>query len=213
MTTMNLAHLAALLEGKGRKVWQPPTLDDFGIGRVMAFDQSLSATGMVLVNRTPDMLAVTDAASYSGVPQDLEATGREKDLQRGVHLWAIFSGLFRSLAPEIVLVHEAPPLGAGAGGAMRTPESSIMSAQALRIAARQHSREILMVGPRQHRKLICGNANAKKREEHEAMATLARNLGFLGMEYVTNESKRDAFCVALALLLLLGRAQKESEAS
>lgn len=205
--TIDTSRLAALLEGKGHTVWTPPALDDFGYGRVVAFDQSLSATGRVFVQRGEGFFRIYDASTFAGNPQDPETTGREKDLQRGVDLWARFSGDFRSMAGDVVIVHEAPALG---GGGMRTPESSLLAAQALRIAAAQHRREVVMIQTQQHRKLVCGDAKAKKREEQAAALKLAESIGITGTEKITNASKRDAFCLALAYLLLLGRAQKEN---
>jgi hypothetical protein len=62
-----------------------------------------------------------------------------------------------------------------------------------------------MVQPQSHRRVICGNPKASKKEEHEALATLVPALPIIGYSLVTNEATRDALCVGIAHLLREGK--------
>lgn len=186
-----------------RDPWRAPVIEDFaahaGKTRILAVDQSLSATGMVWLAVGKKELTVYGAWTFrSEAGADVE--GHEENLQRALSLgtqidWVLWE-VHRNVA---CVVHEGPPVG---GGRILRPESSLLAALALRQAATRREVPIApMVQPQTHKRVVCGNGNATKKEEHAALAQLATTLPILEYQRVTNEATRDALCVALAHLI------------
>lgn len=183
-----------------REEWRPLTVDDLSFGIVIAFDQSLSKTAGMCVHREGAGVVVRGVHQLAG---HTDAEGDEGNLQKGVTIYHRLIEFLMSMKghhphEQITVVHEAPPVG---GGAIMRPESSLLAALALRIAADRLDIPVApMVSPSQHKKAICGNARADKPEAHAALAQLAVSLPIRGYERVTNADKRDALCVGLAYL-------------
>lgn len=198
----NLDALHAVRDKKPspREEWQPLTINDLGFDIVIAFDQSLSKTAGMCVHREGDEVVVRGIRQFAG---HTDTCGDEGNLQKGVAIYHRFIEFLMSMKghhpdEQITVVHEAPPVG---GGAIMRPESSLLAAQALRIAADRLDIPVAsMVSPAQHKKVICGNARADKPEAHAALAQLAMTLPIRGYERVTNADKRDALCVGLTYL-------------
>lgn len=188
--------------GKGtEKTWTIPTLDEFAHGSVLAFDPSLSATGWVhLVSN--GSLMVTEAGVYAARSG---TEGWEATLRSATELEALHESLlsrYRRSNPGIDIVHEAPPTG---GGKFLKPELALLACYGLRRAAADLDITLQpMIAPQRHKRLICGNGNAKKPVEHAALAALAESLPIGGYGCITNEAKRDALCVGLGHLLMKG---------
>jgi hypothetical protein len=184
-----------------RETWTPPTLDDLGYGIVIAFDQTLSATAGMCVHRNENALQVRGVKVLSG---RTEATGNEGNLQKGVDLHRQLDFFLRGILThhpdeQVTVVHEAPAVG---GGVVRNPESSLLAAQALRIACSGLSLPVApMVAPAAHKKVICGDSRADKGKEHQSLALLAESLPIHGYRAVSNGDKRDALCIAIAHLV------------
>jgi hypothetical protein len=90
-------------------------------------------------------------------------------------------------------VHEAPPSG---GGTIMRPESSILGGREFR----RVSWELLLpidklVTPQSHKKLICGNHIAKKKQHHDAIRELLPKIH--DSRLITNEALRDALSIGL----------------
>jgi hypothetical protein len=198
----NLDALHAVRDKKSspREEWQPLVADDLGYGIVIAFDQTLSKTAGMCVHREGPGVVVRGVRQFAG---HTDACGDEGSLQKGVTLYHRFIEFLMSMKghhpdEQITVVHEAPPVG---GGVVMRPESALLAAQALRIAADRLDIPVApMVSPQQHKKAICGNARADKPEAHAALARLAETLPILGYEQVTNADKRDALCIGLTYL-------------
>lgn len=181
--------------------WATPVF--FASGHVLAFDQSLSATGWVRLWSSPDSgLRVLAAGSVLLHAKDFPA-GSEGSLRKAVDLHGRMAGVCKDwLWPETVLVHEAPP----AGGAMSRPESSLMAALSLRLAA---GREPVVVQNQHSKKVLVNNANATKKQWHTALDAISIE----GRNLVRNEGERDALCLALTYLYdeMLRRRDQISE--
>ena len=172
-----------------------PRAEVFRDGTVLAFDQSLNATGYVLLRCDRGHLCI-EQASQIPMPE-ISAKGHEANLLKGVALWQRMCAVLTATAsgyPGAEIAHETPPVG----GRMARPESSLLSALSLRIAAATFGWEVTMVGAQKAKRWIAGNANADKKTAH---AALAQHFGDLpGYEYITNEAKCDALMIALTIL-------------
>lgn len=202
---LNFDGLHAVRDSKPspRETWRPPTIADLSDEVVIAFDQSLNATAAMCAHRTGDTFAVRSVTMIKGQVSG-DPGGTEGDLRKGVDLHHLFMTFLMKMKgyhrnDDLVVVHEAPPAG---GGHIRRPESSLLAAQALRIAADRLDVPVVgMVSPGEHKRAICGNARAEKAEAHQALAQLAQEWPIRGYERVTNADKRDGLCVAIAYLL------------
>jgi hypothetical protein len=204
--TFNLDGLHAVRDRKpsSREEWVPPTIGDLGYGVVIAFDQTLSATAGMCVHRENDGLAVRGVRMMGGTSSSLDDLGNEANLQKGVTLHHRFIEFLMGMrghhpGEQITVVHEAPPVG---GGTIRRPESSLLAAQALRIAADRLDIPVApMVTSNAHKKTVCGDGRADKAEAHRALALLAEALPIRGYAKVSNSDKRDALCIAITHLM------------
>jgi hypothetical protein len=203
--TLNTAKLEMLRTKKlipRRDPWRPPTMTEIVRHegkRIIAVDQSLSATGLVVILVSADHLSILRSDTLRGVAAD-ECAGYEETLQRALNLGKQLATTL-GMVPDIdELVHEGVPIG---GGKIVRPESSLMASLALRQEAGLWGIPVKpMVQPQTHRRVVCGNQNASKKEEHEALATLAQSLPIIGYELITNEATRDALCVGIAHLVI-----------
>jgi len=201
--TINTAGLKAIstkARVPRRDPWRPPTMADLSKHegrRIIAVDQSLSATGLVVIHVHADHLSILRTETLRGMA-DKNAEGYEETLQRALSLGKQLATKL-GVTPDIdEIVHEGVPIG---GGKIVRPESSLMASLALRQEAGLWGIPVSpMVQPQTHRRVICGKPGATKKEEHEALATLAGSLPILGYEIVTNEATRDALCVGIAHL-------------
>jgi len=176
-----------------RQPWTPPEIGAFADGvLVLAVDQSLSALGWVLMRRWEDRFLVIDKGSVRTKPEDYPQ-GHEGTLQRGVQVYYDFDrqvGAMEAYGVP-VLVHETPPVG----GRMSRPESSLVSATAIRLWAWHRKWPVTMVANQHSKKVLVNNANATKTEWHQAL----KRYWFDGT-MPTNEGERDALCLALTYL-------------
>jgi hypothetical protein len=201
---LNLDGLRAVRDRRpsAKEEWRPLVLDDLARMSVLAVDQSLNATACVLVRRDNSALHVVGVAQLAGESPE-EFQGNERHLRRAVSLYHKLAGLL-ACPPSawgrgsFDLVHEAPPVG---GGTQRTTESTLLASLALRLAAETLPIPVQpMISAQQHKKAICGNAIAKKAEEHAALRKLVDTLPITGFEQISNPDKRDALCIAITHL-------------
>jgi Holliday junction resolvasome RuvABC endonuclease subunit len=177
---------------KKKADWMPLTPIDLRSGTVLALDQSLGAAGFVLVTSTPSFFTVHLAGTLA--TDETTVRGHEQSLLRGVEIYQSMTRLVTMAcewSDRVVFLHETPPVG----GTMARPESSLLSALAFRIALSQRNLVPMMVGAQSAKRLICGNANATKREAHAKLAEYAPWIN--GYDLVTNEGRRDALMLAL----------------
>lgn len=176
--------------------WQPPTIDDFGYGTVLAFDQSLTATGCIVVEHTyPRGIIVQSAAKWS-----TKYDGKDvlTSLKRGVEVFEQARSILR-VAKDIgvnAIVHESPPNPAAVKGG---GYSSLLAAQALHCAAWDRGMPIEMLGAQPAKKLVCGKGTADKTTAHAALKIHVLPW-IVNSQQVTNEATRDALMVALLWL-------------
>lgn len=178
------------------------TRDRLAIGSVLAFDQSLDAFGWVSLSNTKESCRITSAGSFStskdyrkpGTTQPLK--GHPLNLERGVEVYERVREMFRPLADNIDVVWETPP----AGGKMARPESSLLSALAIKIAAKERGIVPVMLGAQTCKKLFTGNSNAEKPVAHRAMMHQVSGW-MMDIDTITNEAKRDALLLAITHLV------------
>lgn len=181
-----------------RTIWTRPTLADFPMGRVMAFDPSLSGCSVVMLHRDFEGLHVIDADTFR-TPTSEGKGGREHDLRRSSELRVMLRRWWRSvLYPDKwTVVYE----GIGEGPFLKHIEASLLAADQVRTVGEELKyRFAESIAARTHKHFVCGNANAKKHEEHEALREIAEELSISDYSLITNEDKRDALCVALCAL-------------
>jgi hypothetical protein len=202
MTAPDTTALRALKgDPSGRKTrkpeWTPLDLQTLHPGVYLAADPSLTATGLVLFQVTPELKSYVHIAQKLGAESGdkgwettlTQATQLKAQLDHWINHWV---GELYGRWELIHAVHEAPPSG---GGKIMRPESSALGGFAFRLATIGMHR-LPMVQRQTHAKLICGNGNAIKRVEHESLKGLLPLIPG-SEEFVTNEATRDALCVAL----------------
>ena len=124
-------------------------------GRMLAFDQSLADGGWAYMVFGDDGVQVRRTGNIRTVADE---KGHEGNLKRSVDFFHAVEDLLREFDPELV-AHESPPV---ANNKMARPESSLMSAEAIRISASLNDMPIYMVHSQRVKKHITGNGNAKK---------------------------------------------------
>jgi hypothetical protein len=201
-----------------KKQWRTPRFEDLAPDcHIMAVDQSLRATGVVLLSTVLNRLTIVRADILATTPSE-RAQGHEDTLQAAVQLQMLFERYLVHLEgplPPYRIVHEAPPLS---GRGMHRPESSLLAAAALRAAARfrvpQQQTftgryvpvEILpMVRRQDHAWFICGESNALKKDHHAVLMDTLRFMPVVNLDLITNEAKRDALSVGLFALHRLAK--------
>jgi hypothetical protein len=197
---------------KKTETWVRPGRESVGVGRVLAFDQSLGATGFVAIQHVDGVLEVRQALTLRGVAaQDLSS--HAKTLAEFLDLE---HKLVETLLPYVVsgqsweVAYEAPPMDTAG---MRRSESSLLAAAALISAARAVDLPVLpYVAAQHHRKVIAGRTTFKQPGEitltpiqakaryHADLRATAESVG-LDMHLVTNEGQRDATAIGLTVLL------------
>lgn len=188
-----LGDLARQSPGKTKAGWQPLTRDDLGYGQVLAFDQSLTATGWVLLGHDLDRLVVHHAGRWAAVTEGSDVA---TSLSRGTQVYSRARMTFEHYRNVCdAFVHESPPNPAAVKGG---GYSSLLAAQSLRDAAFASGITMEMLGAQPGKKLVCGNANADKKTAHAALKACYPWIE--GAEKVTNEATRDALIVALLWL-------------
>jgi hypothetical protein len=182
---------------KSKADWEPLTHDDLGYGTVMAFDQSLTATGLVVVRHIFPESAPQVLVAQSWSAED-EGKDVETSLRRGVQVYKQAVDVMRSAQAWQVdaFIHESPPNPKAVKGG---GYSSLLAAQAVRCAAEASGWPMVMLGAQPAKKLVCGNANAPKQEAHKALKETVMPW-VINSGSVTNEATRDALMVALLWL-------------
>ena len=167
----------------------------FQHGSVIAFDQSITATGWVRLDSGADGVIVRAVGSIKCGPEGYPK-GHEGTLLRAEYVGQQMAAILRRL-PVQTVVHEQPPV---ATSKMARPESSLLSALALRIEARRQGHSVVVVS-NQHSKMVLlgkGQGNATKAQWHTALDRLPwTHEGATP----TNEGQRDALCLALTYLI------------
>lgn len=197
---VNTAKLSEFRDGAKKtkkKVWTAPVIDQFRAGQIIAWDQSLSACGMVALwcTKPEDGRTVLHINSAETFRMQTAIGGHEGNFQRTLALSDEIGRWMedRDFGGGWEVVHEAPPSG---GGTMRHPESSILASVAVRQGTRRYKLNP-MVSRQSHARFACGNGNATKKDHHAALMKLAEDLEIGNLHLITNEAKRDALSVAL----------------
>src|ERR1700744_1555683 len=98
-----LAALRGMREQQTKKVasraWTPPTRSDIGYGRIMAFDPSLSACGVVVLTSDAHGITVREAHVMQTPPPD-SPRGRGHNLRRALLLTDEIVNWYRRTLPD-----------------------------------------------------------------------------------------------------------------
>ncbi len=127
-------------------------------GVLLAVDQTLTSSGWVLLQATGGAhprIEVIRTGMCKTNPD--ESKGHESNLARGELMHRQFEVVIENNEPMGV-VHELPP----AGGQMARPESSLLAALGLRIAAATYLTPIVMVGAQRAKNRLTNDAKASK---------------------------------------------------
>jgi Holliday junction resolvasome RuvABC endonuclease subunit len=154
-------------------------------GWILAVDQSIANSGWAYVWSDRDTFRVEAGGNLKTDPID---KGHEDTLQRAVECFRQYMRLLGEYRPDVI-VHELPPVG----NHMARPESSLVSATALRTAAHAREIPIKMVGAQHAKKVITGNGNAKKYDVKTCLLHLVPDLALLKP---LNEAIIDAVALA-----------------
>lgn len=149
---------------------------------ILAFDQSLANTGWALISGGK----VTEVGN---IKTEDEATGHEGNLNRSLKVFAAVNQLIWRTAPDRI-VHELPPVGSR----MVRPESSLLSALAIWLAAYLDDLDVTMVGAQKAKKRWTGSARSSKAELKAALLELHPYLATLKP---MNQAISDAIAVGL----------------
>ena len=178
--------------------------DDLAAGRVLAFDQTLGTptsggTGWVLLDKSviDQQVVIVDCGFIKGKNTGM-VKGNAMNLERSLHLYRTVIPLLIQYAvrPDVMVAYETPP----AGGKMARPESSLMAAEAILIAADSLALQPpKMISAQRAKKSICGNPNADKPYVHKVLREQC--FPWIGQSnLITNEAGRDALMVGLQCL-------------
>lgn len=135
-------------------LWTPKPVWE---GQIVAFDQTMSATGWACVHAdaTGDVtvhktgMCVTDTLGIKGYGDYME---RVALLRRQIR---------QALRDTPTAVgHEEPPMG---GGKMNNPDSSLVAGAIVRCVADERDLPVVMVHAKHAKKVITGNGNADKK--------------------------------------------------
>lgn len=185
---------------KAKQEWQPLTAADLGYGSVLCFDQSLTATGTVLLQHVyPGTNPVVVKAQQWST--DFEGKDVLTSLRRGEHVYrnAITAIHWACDVGIDMIVHESPPNPAAVKGG---GYSSMLAAQALRcavVACEGEGVDVEMLGAQPAKKLVCGNANADKKTAHAALKESVLPW-IVNSQQITNEATRDSLMIGLLWL-------------
>jgi Holliday junction resolvasome RuvABC endonuclease subunit len=180
------------------KLWEPMERDHLAHGNVLAFDPSLSSTGMVALAHDAQGLRVLASETLRGEASE-ELTGWELVHAQAADLHNKFVAAMVLRGHRWVVVHEAPPTGGGI--AHSNPESTILAGTAVRYAAAHVGLRLLpMISPQAHKKATVGQANADKKTHHRNLRQYLPRLEIENIGMVTNEGQRDALSIALTAL-------------
>ncbi len=153
---------------------------------ILAIDQSLANTGMIWVTLHEDKSLTID--SKVTLKSKSLLSGNEASLSRAEELFDNFCSLFTEDLTEVI--YEVPPLG----NLVQRPESSLLSALALRLAARDKKVLCVGVNTNKAKKLLTGSAQARKPKVREAL--LAKYPVFQGL----NQHQVDAASLVVTYL-------------
>ncbi len=204
--TSGLESLSQRRVQKIKDVWVHPTREDFRPGYILAFDQSLAATGFVLLEGVRDKhdrleLSIKESEVIKTVDSAEGKGGHAENLRRAHDQYRNYFTLLKSFSVyrgHARIAYESPPDG---GGRIMRPESSLLAALALRIATEEATfAPGITVASATHRKLVCGRGNVTKKVAHTGLALWAPALVNGYTKHITNEALRDALSIALCAL-------------
>jgi Holliday junction resolvasome RuvABC endonuclease subunit len=177
-----------------------PILDIRRVGVLLSFDQSLSNTGYVVLENA----VLTDGGKLGFVATGMlkardDVKGHEKVLDRAMDLFWEVQDVSREYRPTWV-TYETPPVG----GRMSRPESSLLGAHSIRLAALIENPFVKLetVSRQKAAKRWTGNGNADKKVVRAALEALLKYHQIDRPEGPWNEHVVDA--LSLGLLFMEG---------
>lgn len=118
-----------------KKVWSAPAAEDFAFGTVLAFDQTITKTGVALVDHDYTGIHVRVTNLIKPVAGD-HLRGFEQTLTKSLAMERGVCGVLLMLGKVDAIVHEMPSVMG------YRIESSLLAAHSVRSMASQHSRGV-----------------------------------------------------------------------
>ncbi len=156
---------------------------------IVAIDQSFNATGIVWLTAAPGAVTITRATTVTADPCS-DSSGTIQMLDRARDLADQLKTFALDMADAVVF--EQPPLGGG----LRGSEVPLLAGFSVMVAL-DPSTPVHMVHSDRWKRVIGGTGRGKK----STHATLPHIKGLSGLDWVTNESQRDALCIGLTWLI------------
>ncbi len=187
--------------------WSPLTAESLAgpPTTVFCFDQSLTSTGVVVLDRDHDG-SILVSRSETIRPKS-EQSSFEEDYERALQVEDEVAEVLLSVtdihyARLVRIVHETPLVLNARTFRTAGPRGGVpgrMAGQSVRSAAHRYGLDawVRMINSQQAKKLICGNAKADKKEAHAALKTCT---WIRGLDQVTNEHERDALLLGLKVM-------------
>ena len=183
--TLEQLDLLATQPSKAPDPWTLKPFDPVVCGNVLAFDQALANTGWCL------MRPIYPYVIRTGVIRTDTDIGHEGNLSRTILVHDAVKALIDTHLD--LVVHETPPVGPG----MYRPESSLLAATAIRIAAHDHGVALTMAPAQRAKVRLTGDAQATKADIKAGIKKLWPHLPILGP---WNEHVRDAIALGIVAM-------------
>jgi Holliday junction resolvasome RuvABC endonuclease subunit len=172
-------------------------------GTLLLVDQSLASSGVVCMS----FGSTTTLRYWLTLKSLIALDGPVPSLDRAAQLSTEFSKLIQFSSCHLDgIVYETPPLSMNG---LQRPESSLLAAAALRIAAHQSYLPAYAISANRAKNLITGNSNAKKKDVREV---LLNQFPFL-QNHRLNEHQIDACALGLSYAFLHSSQQSSFTSS
>lgn len=190
MTDLDLSRFSVDGEAvkKTSKGWSLKPIESHFTGRILAFDQSLSATGWVMLDCAGGRLTIQAVGMITTGSSNKGTLG---SLERADEIGDKAERIIESAVPDMI-AHETPPSG---GGRLMRPEASLMAAVAIRrAAARFMVQHISMQHAQSGKARFTGQRGADKKDVHAVLRSMLPEIeGFKP----NNDNTRDALIVGV----------------
>lgn len=153
-------------------------------GIVLAVDQSLANSGWVVIDARTSLDPV-DRGTFSA---STALEGNEANLKRGEDIYDVFCNWLAHMRCD-VLVHEMP----AARNTVQRPESALLAALSLRLAARSVGIPYKMISANRAKLVVTGFSRADKKRVRRTILERYPHLTSMRM----NEHVLDAYALAL----------------
>lgn len=173
----------------------PSKLVFHSVGKVLAFDQSLSNTGWAWLWFTIDGPAVMDTGNIVTEPLN-GITGYSETFLRATQVYREVVNVIAMVKPTVVL-HEMPSVRPNPRANLKDRDGSIATIMSIRCAAVEAGCLVDMQQAQHVKKVLCGDAKATKKQVAEAVRYNIPTLSSTTKKLRLNEHTHDAMAIGL----------------